>query len=642
MKFILSLLFLSALNGAVGDSNLRGLQTNGFNEWLGNCQGATCGMWGDPHIVTCDNLAYDCMGIGIFTLMQNHMWNIQANFVDVGAVEHGMVKKWGLSMGASLTNDVAIQYVYDEKVPIFQFGMGDLPAYTEPYLYAEEDCKQWMTFDPVDMPGGKRTVEASVVACRARCEKTDGCTAFNYWQDGGCHLNDGNQQLVESNPNWSRAVVGYLDNKCGVQTPPPVSPHAEERDMHGEIGNGCPLLMWVDGELMDLSGSNENGLLYGEKGDKHYVERIGNTIDVVNILENGEQAKTHLIAKGDGIGKLWSCHWDFYICLPQSQQAKFEEYSVGLLGTPDGNTSNDWMDADGTTIGIKNNHVDSFNYCVDNWCVNQESSLMSFAEDNTFNDYKCEDQPFVDFDVDDPSCVLSADKIKEKCGNMLPLMIHACQVECCMGGCDHIEENVEEVVTIIKLEDNPDVEIVYEVPVFSDCEKNGSFKSTSDTACPDSATPIVTLLGSKGNVPLPEGVDVFYGIVTDMEPHNDAFGTTVKFKVNNPFDSNADVYVKHEKSVEGNFNDPHCVEFDDTAGGCADSAEEVEVACRNYDGVTPFALVTVYFASSGLAIDSSVNVDECCEASEYPSDIGIVEYTFEIKCNCPASSATIE
>lgn len=766
MNFILSLLFLSALNGAVGDSNLRGLQSNGYDEWLGNCQGATGGLWGDPHIITFDNLNYECQGIGIFTLTQNHMWNIQGNFVDVGAVEHASRESRGLPVGASLTNDVAIEYVYDESVPIFQFGFGDLPAYTEKYLYAEEDCMQWKYFNVWEMPNTWRTVEATIVVCRERCENYVGCTAFNYWEDGGCHLHDENSQILDTPDSWSRSVVGYIDNRCGIPTPPPESPHPEEADMHGEISADCPLLMYVDGVMMDLSGSNGDGMLYGEKGDEHYVERIGNTIDVVNVLENGEQAKAHLIAKG-GLQHLFSCHWDFYICLPQSQQAQFQEYSVGILGTPDGNCSNDWMDADGTTIEIQNNHVDSYNYCVDNWCVNQESSLMSFAEDNTFNDYKCEDQPFIDFSVDSPSCVLSADKIKEKCENMLPLMIHACQIECCIGGCDDIEPTVEEVVTIIELTDIPP-EVVFEVPDFSDCEEDGSFKSTSDTACPASinipsqlsgnpyvvegqssldeivgseasnvnlanifnnenvgvkartwngswvrniylpqgsevpvnakfeisvestwsvrihypktagsselrtkevsedenvvfvmvsnvwvakgdptptspGTPIVTLLGSKGNVPLPEGADVFYGMVTDMEPHNDVFGTTVKFKVNNPFNSNADVYVKHEKSVQGNFNDPHCVKFDDTAGGgCAATAEVVEVACRLYDGFTPFALVTVYFASSDLATDSSVNVDKCCEASDYPSGIGVVEYTFEVKCNCPASDATIE
>ena len=173
---------------------------------------------------------------------------------------------------------------------------------------------------------------------------------------------------------------------------------------------------------------------------------------------------------------------------------------------------------------------------------------------------------------------------------------------------------------------------------FRDCEKDGSFKDTSDTVCPNSATPVVKLLKSHGDVPLPEGVDIFYGIVTDMEPHDGAFGPTVKFKVNNPFDSNADVYVKHEKSVLGGFNDIHCVEFDDIAGGCDDEAEDIEVACRHFDGVAPFALVNVYFASRGLTTDSSVDVDKCCHAPEYASDIGVVRYTFEIQCNCPEAT----
>jgi len=204
-----------------------------------------------------------------------------------------------------------------------------------------------------------------------------------------------------------------------------------------------------------------------------------------------------------------------------------------------------------------------------------------------------------------------------------------------------MEETVEEVTEITRFEDNPDADVVYDVPDFSDCDKEGNMSDTSDTVCPDSDTPVVKLLGSSGDVPLPEGADIFYGIVTDMEPHDGATGTTVKFKVNNPFDSNADVYVKHEKSVLGGFNDPHCVELDDTAGGCDNEAEDIEVACRHFDGVAPFAVVHVFFASSGLTTDSSVDVDQCCEAPEYASDIGVVEYTFEIQCNCPTEGEAV-
>jgi len=52
-----------------------------FNEVLGKCVGAVCGIWGDPHIITCDDLHYDCQAVGLFTVMKNHMFNIQGNFV---------------------------------------------------------------------------------------------------------------------------------------------------------------------------------------------------------------------------------------------------------------------------------------------------------------------------------------------------------------------------------------------------------------------------------------------------------------------------------------------------------------------------------------------------------------------------------
>lgn len=598
-------------------------------------------MWGDPHMVTCDGLSYDCQGIGIFTLMQNHMWNIQGNFVDVGANEHGMIQGWGLTMGASLANDVALEYVYDDSVPVFQFGFGDLTAYEQEVLWAEVDCDQWQTFDPVDMPGQGRTVEEDVTKCRERCENTDGCIAFHFWQDGGCHLSDGNQQQTDSNPHWSRAVVGFLDNECGIPQDPPEPEHDDERAMHGSIGPDCPLLMWVDGELQDLSDGNDQGFLWGERGDKNFVERVGNSIRVVNELEDGSITEANLIQKGDGPNRLWSCHWDFYICLPHTQQSQFEDYSVGLLGTPDGNTSNDWMDVDGNSITVDTHgHENEFHYCVDNWCVSQADSLMVFAEGNNYNDYKCEHEEFKDFDVDNPNCVLNAEKIEEVCGSLPPLMIHACQVDCCLGGCNSMEEEVEEVTRLVTLEDPEEPEVKYDIPDFSDCSDT-EFFSTSDTACPDSG-PVVKLLDADGDVPLPDGEEIFYGIVTDMEPHDGASGTTVKFKVNNPFDSSADVYVKHEKSVVNGFMDPHCTEFNDTTGGCPDESHEVEVACRNYDGVAPFAVVTVYFASSGLNPPiTDISVDECCEPPEYGNEIGVVQYVFEIQCTCPDTGEAV-
>jgi len=102
---ILSFLFLLA-TGSNASSSLRGLEDvrytgvsldDGFDESLGQCTGALCGVWGDPHIITCDGLTYDCQGTGLFTMMKNHLWNIQGHFLPVGAVEmKKVIDKWGL------------------------------------------------------------------------------------------------------------------------------------------------------------------------------------------------------------------------------------------------------------------------------------------------------------------------------------------------------------------------------------------------------------------------------------------------------------------------------------------------------------------------------------------------------------------
>jgi len=139
--------------------------------------------------------------------MKNDMFNIQANFVGVGTQEQAKVARWGLTMGASITNDVVIDFkntINGEPVPMIQLGFGEIDVPAPP---SENGCESMMTFSPTYMPGQSRSVE-NLTSCRARCALVDGCTAFSYWADGGCHLNDGNQEKIASNPSWSRAVVG--------------------------------------------------------------------------------------------------------------------------------------------------------------------------------------------------------------------------------------------------------------------------------------------------------------------------------------------------------------------------------------------------------------------------------------------------
>jgi len=645
------------LKGIQGESFIRGesdvdvdsgiereLQTNGYNEALGWCRGATCGMWGDPHMITCDGVGYDCQGVGMFTLMKNHMYNIQARFVSVGSHELGLVEGWGLTEGASLTNDVAIDFLQNDAAPVMQLGFGNLNNRPDGKFPSEDGCTPYQYYHPIDgIPGQGRSVEPNVMSCRQRCEDTEGCTKFHFWADGGCHLNNDDQIPKAAPTNWVRSLSGPLTSNCGLPPPEMEIKEKEQRLKHGRIGANCPLLFHMDGEMVDISDIHWDGYLYGDENSDVYVQLVNNHyVRVVYKLPTNDYAEVILISKGDGPAELWSCHWDFYVCLPQSQQTEFETSTIGLLGTPDGNTGNDFMKSNGEQIIMQdtfnNWHKTLIEYCYTNWCVSQEESIMAYPGELTYEDMKCEKEEYKDFDIHNDDCVLSATLIKEACEDKPPLMVHGCQIDCCLGGCDQVQETVDELINIKTLSEEEDV-ILYDFPKDDPdpCTSDG-FEKTANVVCPSSDIPIVKLIKSTGAADLPEGADVFYDI--QLDEGDDRVERIVKFRINNPFDASADVFIKHDKRVfETAFMDPHCDDMLETKSGCDISAPVIEVACHDYEGSNPFAIVRVYFASSDLPVLDTSSVDKCCYPPDYESSVGVVGYTFEIQCHCQDSTA---
>lgn len=605
--------------------------------WIGKCVGTACGGWGDPHIITCDGLFYDCQGMGIFTLMENHVFNIQATFIDVGAEERAETASW-LTQGASIANDFMIQYLPDETAPILQFSFGDI----------EDHDGSWPAEDGCDIKSYYHeyfdySIEPSVQDCRARCEETDYCDKFSYWYDGFCFFHEWWATRMETYDGWTRTVSGDLDGTCGILTPDDLELMDEEQNAKAtRIGRGCPLLLFADGDMLDISDTFYEGDLYGEEGDDIHVELIwGHWIHVTYKLEGGDYAVIQLSQGGNGLGQMWSCHFDFWVCLPESEKEAFESTTVGLLGSPDYNTQNDWMTPDGEVLELNNvgdtqeeydeNMID---YCYENWCVEQGDSLMTYHGNHTYDNYKCEEEEY--FDINE--CALNIDKIEEHCADVPLLMIHSCEVDCCFGGCGDIDEVIEEIEDLIKLDDGGGDTLIG-VPNFDDCVGD-EFIDTSDSVCPFSPDPVVTLLGTSGDEPLPDG-EIFYGINVHSEPTMDVGHQTVRFKVNNPFPDTADVYVKYEKAVLDDMSDPHCAKMLDTPSGCDKSAVDIEVFCRDFTGSDPFALVEVYFVSEGVAFPDNdfVAVDQCCEPESYGSDVGTVRYTFEVLCVCPPDTS---
>ena len=622
-----------------------------YQEELGQCRGATCSVWGDPHIITCDGLSYDCQGTGLFTIMKNHMYNIQGHFTDMGVAARRYFEAKGKKFKSTVTNDVMIDFLQspdpENKAPVLQFSFGNITKY-DGQIISEKGCKSDFHFDPLVMPSmTTKKVEkfGTVQGCRKHCEETEGCTQFSYWADTTCRLNDNNQTETANPGHWSRSVTGTLDSECGTRKPLPQLLSDEEEAIRGQIGNRCPLLFLVDGEMVDLSEYNpENpnvdslkrtGYILGDENSDVSVFFINRKlIRIRYILESGDTAEVHLKAGGHGPGELFGCAFNTYVCLPESEEELFRAGGLGLLGTPNGDTSDDWMTPVGETLPINMKGLrrqSALDYCVDNWCVSQVDSIMTPTGGQTYEDVKCEAEEFIDFDIDDPGCVLSKDKIIERCENEPSLLKFACELDCCVGGCDEMEEVTDEIVGMKTLSEDED-DIQYDVPRHSDCGDKG-FVNTGETVCPRASGSAVKLLHSAGEIELPKDAVVFYGIEMDVDPHDEMNGKAVRFKVNNFLNDRANIYVKHEKSSFSRFLDPVCTTMDAKVGGCDETPKIIEAGCYDYDGVTPFVLVTVY-VQSGEIDPSEVGVDQCCDEKPLFGS-GVAEFTFQIECECP-------
>jgi len=350
-----------------------------YNEQIGKCTGAVCGVWGDPHIITCDNLHYDCQAVGLFTIMKNHMFNVQGNFAFIDTV-------WG---GASITNDLAIDYIKggeNNGVPTMQFSF---PKFE----------------DPVD-------------------------------------------QVYDPKSRYIGA---------------------------------CPVMFYLDGELIDISEVNDFGYLYGNATTDHSVKLADSgQIDIQHLAGYTDEdvayySNTNIWIQGGGPFTEWSCILTFFFCLPREDELEFKETSIGLLGTPDGTTLNDWMGPDGQTLIIPDvDRVEaSFNYCLENWCVDQDESIMYYEEGLTYDDYKCDNQDYHEFDVNE--CNDPVEVIEHCEDSPEPI---ACQMERCIGN-PEVNDEIDIIKNITRNNDVDDPNDVYfeddpNPEDYGDCNNLGS------------------------------------------------------------------------------------------------------------------------------------------------------------------------
>jgi hypothetical protein len=620
-------LFACATLGVVeGEGGTRGLATSihkndqftsGFGEKLGACEtGAVCGLWGDPHVVTCDGFGYDCNRFGVFTLMDNFLWNIQGNFVQVRPQDLKNVIRHTKVPRATFATTLGVEIPEREgSIPAFQFSF---PERIE--SESEHNCVpnfEWYPKLVVD----DDVYAGSIKECNTFCHLYDGCSKFNYKKSSNqCHFAGEDAKLVSSNSG--DVISGHVD-RCGTG-------YEDRGEIHPyamSYGNGvrynqedkCSILYYEDGVMQNITGKSTpadgvGDFLYGNETSDVYVQLYNlNKIKIVAQTLKGSTSEIMIEVAGQGPGKKFSCHWNIWVCLPVEEKDDFAT-SVGLLGSPDGNKTNDWTTRDGTIVVQENPKKDGgFNYCKD-WCVTQKETFLQPPVGATFDDMKCHGEDYVD--IDDDSCEYNKTAQDETCGSIENQnMQDDCKFECCMGNCAN-DTVLEIIVDILKF-DEPVEEAVVDL-----CDDQ------NESVCLSSIVEV--LRNNQENLEPPTIYDI------EFLESDDKLGKQVTFKVSHSlYDDTVDMYVRHQKKVGEYANDPVCDKELNVKPGCTETL--LTAGCVEHNGdFASYAIVDVYLASSSsLVIDAGSEVQKCCHPAVYDDDVNIAKYTYKIQCQCP-------
>jgi hypothetical protein len=140
----------------------------------------------------------------------------------------------------------------------------------------------------------------------------------------------------------------------------------------------CKIQMFVDGVQRDV---------YEGSGTDAVSITVGKYI-VIKYKVSGMKVKLGVVKSTETTCRLNSCYH-----IPDG-----DDTLAGLLGSPDGDASNDWMTPDGTTVQVEGGLIDrsrqgAYDYCSANWCMTEpEQSLFLYNEHGVgFDDFsRCE------------------------------------------------------------------------------------------------------------------------------------------------------------------------------------------------------------------------------------------------------------
>jgi len=227
-----------------------------------------------------------------------------------------------------------------------------------------------------------------------------------------------------------------------------------------------------------------------------------NITTIPNVAEIGTNA--HLIyvyTRGSSISisykysDRFGCVMSVSVCLPDDSGNN--DKVVGLLGTPNNDKTDDWMEStlpyNSITVPASKKDLrmkKSFDYCVDNWCVKEPTqSLFTYEENDTkdFNHYnKCGEEVF-DKAFEDLFDKAS-EELKQKCNND-----DACIIET-LNGTEEDARNLKEAEEYLdQIATDPVSVLTYatETPTNTPTEKVSLQPSKSASANPTTLPSVV-------------------------------------------------------------------------------------------------------------------------------------------------------
>lgn len=677
------------------------------------CMGSVCGLWGDPHIASCDNRAdneeqaeFGCQVVGTVTLMKNEVYNIQANFQPIGqdaidTLRHKRVAEGEKyidihNVGATVTNDIAIDIA---NGPTLQLGFANLnsPVYKDgapvvgldnnedPIYPSEEECNVNQMYHGHKI---KTVPDLWMGACHNKCDETQNCKYFNWWGNKECELFREGADLLDVEPQEGRVLSGDKDRQCGKKStgmPKNKIQSEESKNKHLEIGKWrrCPLLFHLDGEMVDISKVNPiDGYLHGDANSKVSVQMMSDehipkwspTSESIRILHNlpndGGQTEIIIDLEGKGPAEMWPCAFEMNICLPAESKTRFTN-TIGLLGSPNGNYEDDLHDKDGNAIKIHDffeivreresmegesdackYDLAKLEYCHDTWCIeNEEDLLMVPAPGQTLEDIMC--PPIVNNACANDYCQLSHDQMEEACKDYTKGTenYETCRLECCHNTeeCDYANDHIITGIVTNKATKPPAENETPQSFKNPACNvETGEFENTSTSACP--SAPLVKILHGPSDLPDAITENILY----DLQPYaGELSERSVSFRINNPFETPADVYVSRKERSPDNddFLLSTCNGAPDVGPGCLPDIGDLNkltVPCTTHPGQSPFAVVNIYYVSQGgdfVGVDPGAEVKKCCvddpaKRDEYASaGYNTVHFSLQIKCSCPTGGA---